>query len=89
MSANNQVVILKKKEKFEAHINNCVDNDFESPEETLLKRFNSVLHALRFANEYCNEYPYVEYGYHIDDSCLEEKWKKKNLNKTFHTKEIY
>ena len=53
MSANNQIIILKKNEKFEVHENLCVDSDFESSEETLLKRFNSVLHALRFANEYC------------------------------------
>jgi len=72
MSANNQIVILKKDEKFEVHINSCVDNDFKSSKKTFLKRFNSVLHALRFANEYCNEYPYVEYGVYTHPSCWEK-----------------
>lgn len=77
MSSNNQVIILKNNKnplgnlKFEVHENICVDNDFEPDDETLIKRFNSFKKALIFAKKYCNEYPYVEYGYTIYDSCLE------------------
>jgi len=69
MSSNNQLIILKEKD-FEVHENLCYDNDFEASKETLLKKFKTLKEAIRFANEYCNEYPYVEYGYHICDSCL-------------------
>ena len=68
MSANNQLIIIKKKNKFEVHLNSCVDNDFESSKETLLKTFNSILHALRFANEYCEE-EMIEYGTYTHPSC--------------------
>ena len=70
MSSNNQLIILKKKQ-FEVHENLCVDNDFKSNKKTLLKKFKKFSDAIRFAKQYCDEYPYVEYGYHICDSCLE------------------
>jgi len=83
MSANNQIIILKKKDKFEVHENLCVDNDFESSKESLLKEFNSILEAIKFANEYCNEYPFVEYGTYVHPSCWE---KELNRNKKGYKK---
>jgi len=72
MSSNNQLIVTKKKEKFEVHLNSCVGNDFTPDKESLLKTFNSILHAIRFANNYCNEYPYVEYGTYVCPSCYKE-----------------
>lgn len=73
MSSNNQLIIMKVKNEFCVFHDLCVDNDFEPSKDTLLKKEDTLEKAIRFANEYCNEYPYVEYGYYIDDSCLEEK----------------
>jgi len=70
MSTNNQLIIIKKKE-FEVHENLCVDNDFEPSKDTLLKKFKTLKEAIKFANEYCNEWPGVEYGYWISEECLE------------------
>ena len=77
MSSNNQVIITKKNKKFEVHENLCVDNDFESNANSFLKSFLTLEEAVKYANKYCNEYPFVEYGYHICDNCLEEKINKK------------
>ena len=38
--------------------------------DRLEKTFKTLEEAIRFANDYCNEYPYVEYGYHIEESAL-------------------
>ena len=77
MSTNNQLIITKSKRHknslFEVHENLCVDNEFKPNKNTLLKKFKTLQEAIRFANKYCNEYPGVEYGYHILDNCLEEK----------------
>ena len=70
MSTNNQLVILKGKKFIEVHENLCVDNDFYSNKETLLKKFKTLKQAIKYANKYCNEYPYVEYGYYVEDNCL-------------------
>jgi len=70
MSANNQLIIIKKGIWFEVHENICVDNEFFPCAETLRKRFKSLESAIKFANKYCSEYPYVEYGYRIDNNCL-------------------
>ena len=70
MSSNNQLVILKKKGKFEIHENFCIDNEFKSSNKTLLKKEDTLIKAIRFAKKYCNEYPYVEYGYIIMESAL-------------------
>lgn len=73
MSTNNEVIILKnKKGKFEIHENFCVDNDFEPDKDTLLKIKDTLIEAIKYANEYCRT-EIVEYGYEIDDSCLEGK----------------
>jgi len=69
MSTNNQLVVLKEKDKFELHENFCVDNDFEPSKETLLKSFDVLETAIKYANEYCQE-EIVEYGYVIRDECL-------------------
>lgn len=73
MSVNNQLVIIKKRDKFCVYENLCVDNDFIPDEESLLKSSLTLNKAIKYANEYCQEYPDVEHGYSIDDSCLEEK----------------
>jgi len=76
MSTNNQLIILKTKSKvspFEVHENMCVDNDFKSSKKTILKKFATLIQAISYANKYCGEYPYVEYGYHVDDNCLINK----------------
>ena len=69
MSSNNQIVICKKKE-FEVHENLCVDNEFNPNKNTLLKKFKTLIGAIKYANKYCNEFPYVEYGYKIWGSAL-------------------
>jgi len=68
MSANNQLIILKKKQ-FEVHINLCVDNEFKPAPRTLLKTLKTLKQAIIFANKFCRE-EMIEYGYHIDGSCL-------------------
>lgn len=73
MSANNQLIILKEGDYFCIHENLCYDNDFEPDKESLLKSLPTLEKAIKYANEYCNEYPYCEYGYHIDESCLDGK----------------
>lgn len=73
MSINNQLVITKKNKKFEVHENFCVDNDFEPDKDSFLKSFSTLEEAIKYANEYCNEWPYVEYGYHICNNCLGKK----------------
>lgn len=70
MSANNQVVIVEKKGVFNIHENLCVDNDFTSSKHNLLKTKDDLRSAIKWAEAYCNEYPYVEYGYVIN---LEEE----------------
>jgi len=76
MSANNQVIILKNKEfklkQFEVHEHFSVDNFFEPNRKTLLKRFKTLIKAIKYANEYCRE-NMVEYGVYVGDSCLEEE----------------
>ena len=50
MSANNQLIITKKKGKFEVHENLCVDNDFTPNKNTLLKSFPTLPKAIKYAN---------------------------------------
>lgn len=71
MSINNQLIIRKNKGHFEVHENLCVDNNFEETDKNLLKKFKTLIMAIKYAQEYCNEYPYVEYGYYITDEALE------------------
>jgi hypothetical protein len=71
MSSNDQLIILKnKKDKFEIHHHFCVDNEFKPNKNTLLVKKDNLVEAIKYANAFCNEYPYVEYGYHICGSCL-------------------
>lgn len=72
MSVNNQLEILKEKGKFNVHENICVGNKFIPNEDTLLESCSTLDKAIKYANEYCKKWPCVEYGYHIDDSCLDE-----------------
>lgn len=65
MSSNNQLVIIEIKKLFEIHHNLCVDNPFKPSKRTLLATKKSLREATKFTEEYCNEYPYVEYGYTI------------------------
>jgi len=74
MSANNQLVIIKKKNKFQVHENLCVDNDFESSKDSLLKELNKIEDALKFCNEYMKQ-EIVEYGIYTDSSCWKENEK--------------
>jgi len=71
MSSNNQLIILKNsKGKFEVHHNLCIDNPFIPDKHSLLKTELNLVDAIKFSKDYCNEYPYVEYGFTVDDSCL-------------------
>ena len=70
MSANNELVILVRK-KIEVHINFCVDNDFVPSQNTLLKKFDELLNAIRYANNYCDE-KMIEYGFRLDYSCFDK-----------------
>jgi len=73
MSNNNELIILKnKKGEFEIHENLCVDDELEPDNESLLTKESCIEDAIRFANKYCSENT-VEYGYHINDSCLSKK----------------
>ena len=69
MSSNNELVIIKKRVRisnkfiYEVYLNLCVDNLFKPNKKTLLKTFKNILNAIRFAQKYCNEWPYIEYGY--------------------------
>ncbi len=70
LSANNQVIISKnKKGEFEIHENFCVDDDFEPDKKSLLKKKDTLIKAIKYANKFCAE-EYVEYGYYICSSCL-------------------
>lgn len=71
MSTNNCLYIRKTKKGFEVHHNICVDNEFKPNKETLLKVEKTLQEAIKYAQEFCNEYPYVEYGYFIDANALE------------------
>ncbi len=70
MSSNNQLIILKENKKYEVWENHCVDNEFDKKTSTRLSFQTSLKKAIIFANKYCGEFPYVEYGYHVDGSCL-------------------
>ncbi len=69
MSANNQLVIIKVKNKFEIHENSCIDNNFKPNKDSLIKKEETLEESIKFANKYCQT-EIVEYGYHIDDGCL-------------------
>jgi hypothetical protein len=75
MSINNQLLIIKSKKGFEVHENMCVDNYFKPNKNTLLKVEDTLIKAIKYAKQCCNEYPYVEYGFTISDNCLVEKKK--------------
>ena len=69
MSANNQLIIIKNKNKeFEIHENCCVDNDFSSSKNSLLTKEACLEDAIRFANDYCSK-EIVEYGTYVSSSC--------------------
>lgn len=73
MSTNNQVVIRKNKSGyFEVHENICVDNPFKASKSSLIATEKTLEKAYKSALSYCNVYPYVEYGIHLDVSC----WRK-------------
>ena len=73
MSANNEVVIIERKDGFYIYENLCVDNDFKVTKDNLIEIKKDLRDAIIWAQKYCNEYPYVEYGYTI--KLLEEKSK--------------
>lgn len=70
MSSNNQLIIGKKKNKFYIHENLCVDNEFKATKNNLLEKSDTLKEAIKYAQKYCQEYPYVEYGYQISEECL-------------------
>lgn len=72
MSSNNQVVIIERRKGYYIYINNCVDNDFIASKSNFLYKTDNLKEAIKWAESYCNEYPYVEYGYRV---VLEEKEK--------------
>ena len=72
MSSNNQLIILKKGKDFCVFHKLCIDNPFYPSKASLLKKEKTLINAIKYANNYCREYSYVEYGIHIDDSCLED-----------------
>ena len=76
MSSNNELLLIKTKKSkrcpFEVHENPNVGNTFYVSERTLLRRFPTLVDAIKFANKYCED-EIVEYGYRIHWSCLGEK----------------
>lgn len=72
MSSNNILIIRKSKKGFEIHHNLCVDNPFRASKKTLLKIRPSLIKAIKYAQRFCSEYPYVEYGYFIELNALTE-----------------
>ena len=89
MSTNNQLIILKEGNYFCIHEDACVDNPFEQDKESLIGKKDTLVDAIKFAKEYCNE-NLVEYGYSISDSALEKESgfnkAKKGLSKLKKTK---
>lgn len=81
MSSNNQLIILKEKGKYSVHLHFCVDNPFRASKDNLIKKFKTLVEAIKFANDYCIE-EMVEYGTHICDSCLVEEKNEKRIKKT-------
>jgi len=79
MSTNNQLIITKSKRHknslFQVHENLCVDNEFKPNQSNLLKKFKTLLEAIKFSNKYCRE-NMVEYNTYIDNSCLEKEKEK-------------
>ena len=66
MSSNDELIILEKKKKFYIYHNLCVDNDWEfDKREKPLAIKDNLREAIIFAKDFCNEYPYVEYGYNV------------------------
>lgn len=70
MSSNDQIVIIKRRGKYEVHHNYCVDNEFKPNKFTLEGKRDTLVEAIRYAKELCNEYPYVEYGFNVWSSAL-------------------
>jgi len=67
MSSNDELIILKKKGRYQVHHNLWVDNNFKPNKGSLLKEFDNIKDAWKYAREFCNEWPYVEYGINIDN----------------------
>jgi hypothetical protein len=80
MSSNNQLIIIKKKGKYQVHENSCVDNDFKANKDTLLKEFNIIEWALKFCNQYMKE-NLVEYGIYAHPSCWGKSRNKEVRNR--------
>lgn len=80
MSANNQLIILKKEEMFEIHMNYCVDNDFNSSKNTYLNKRKTLKEAYKFAQKYQRE-EIVEYGIYIDPSCWSKTKRKADVSR--------
>ena len=86
MSSNNQLIILKQKDYFFVHLDSCVDNQFVPNRNTLLKKFDKLSEAVKYANSYCNE-EMIEYSFRLDHSCFNilnlfekiDKFEKKHI----------
>ncbi len=67
MSANNQLIIKRRKEsnKWDIFMNCCVDNEIEAEnlkKENAIKTEGSLIKAIRWCNNYMLD-EVVEYGY--------------------------
>lgn len=85
MSSNDQVVIIEKDYKFYIYHNLCIDNDFKPTKNNLLKIKDTLKEAINFASSFCNEYPYVEYGYTIQ---LQDNTQVKKESKSLEPKVV-
>lgn len=67
MSANNQLIIKKRKKsnKWDIHMNYCMDNEFKEKDfkkENAIKTETSLIKAIKWCNNYMTK-EIVEYGY--------------------------
>jgi len=65
MSANNQLVIIKKGKFFELHENLCYDNDFKPDKYSLIKKDKDLYKIIKYARNYTINH-IVEYGINYD-----------------------
>lgn len=66
MSANNQLIIMRRKKsaKWDIFMNYCVDNPIVLERSDVLKTETSLIKAIKWCNDYMKE-NIVEYGYYV------------------------
>lgn len=82
MSADNQMVVVKNRSKWEVYmqLGDYPYNEIERKKAIHYKVFKDKLEAIEYANEVCNTYV-VEYGIRIDDEKINKNiFNTPNLN---------